>query len=98
MENLNQLSLLEIKSLCKKYDVGIVGEKKDLIKKLKYFLDPVEGTLNQHSGRKIPPNKKIVGLKISEKDKLNLILKNKGTFLYYSFGFQYYIVDKQLEV
>jgi hypothetical protein len=98
MENLNQLSLLEIKSLCKKYDVGIVGEKKDLIKKLKYFLDPVEGTLNQHSGRKMPPNKKIVGLKISEKDKLNLILKNKGTFLYYSFGFQYYIVDKQLEV
>jgi hypothetical protein len=98
MENLNQLSLLEIKSLCKKYDVGIVGEKKDLIKKLKYFLDPVEGTLNQHSGRKMPPNKKIVGLKISEKDKLNLILKNKGTFLYYSFGFQYYMVDKQLEV
>jgi hypothetical protein len=98
MENLNQLSLLEIKSLCKKYDVGIVGEKKDLIKKLKYFLDPVEGTLNQHSGRKMPPNKKIVGLKISEKDKLNLILKNKGTFLYYSFGSQYYIVDKQLEV
>ena len=98
MENLNQLSLLEIKSLCKKYDVGIVGEKKDLIKKLKYFLDPVEGTLNQHSGRKMPPNKKIVGLKISEKDKLNLILKNKGSFLYYSFGFQYYMVDKQLEV
>jgi hypothetical protein len=98
MENLNQLSLLEIKSLCKKYDVGIVGEKKDLIKKLKYFLDPVEGTLNQHSGRKMPPNKKIVGLKISEKDKLNLILKNKGCFLYYSFGFQYYMVDKQLEV
>jgi len=98
MENLNDLGLPEIKSLCKKYDIGTVGDKKGLIKKLKYFLDPVEGTLNQHTGRKLPPNKKIVGLKFSEKDKLNLILKNKGSFLYYSFGFQSYIVDKQLEV
>ena len=98
MENLNQLSLPEIKSLCKKYDVGIVGEKKDLIKKLKYFLDPVEGTLNSHSGRKISPNKKIVGIKLSEKEKINMINKNKGSFLYYSFGFHYYLVDKQLEV
>ena len=98
MENLNDLGLPEIKSLCKKYDIGTVGDKKDLINKLKYFLDPVEGTLNTHTGRKIPPNKKIVGLKISEKDKLNLILKNKGSFLYHSFGFQYYMVDKQLEV
>ena len=98
MENLDTLDLQEIKSLCKKYEISPVGDKKDLIKKLKYFLDPVEGTLNQHSGRKIPPNKKIVGLRVSEKDKLNLILKNKGSFLYYSFGYQYYIVDKQLEV
>jgi hypothetical protein len=59
MENLNELGLPEIKSLCKKYEISPVGDKKDLIKKLKYFLDPVEGTLNQHSGRKIPPNKKI---------------------------------------
>ena len=98
MNDLNILDLTEIKSLCKKYEISPVGDKKDLIKKLKYILDPVEGKLNQHTGRKIPPNKKIVGLKVSEKDKLNLILKNKGTFLYYSFGFQYYIVDKQLEV
>ena len=81
MENLNDLGLPEIKSLCKKYDIGTV-----------------EGTLNVHTGRKLPPNKKIVGLKVSEKDKLNLILKNKGSFLYYSFGFQYYMVDKELEV
>ena len=98
MEHLNELGLPEIKSLCKKYDIGTVGDKKDLIKKLKYFLDPVEGSLNVHTGRKFPPNKKIVGIIVSEKDKLNLILKNKGTFLYYSFGFHYYMVDKQLEV
>jgi hypothetical protein len=98
MENLDKLELPEIKSLCKKYDIGTVGEKKELIKKLKYFLVPVEDSLNTHSGRKLPDNKKIVGIKISEKDKLNLILKNKGSFLYYSFGHQYYLVDKHLVV
>jgi hypothetical protein len=98
MEKLESLSLPEIKNLCKKYDIGIVGEKKDLIKKLKYFLDPVPDSLNTHSGRKIPTDKKIVGVKIEEKVKLNTILKNKGHFLYYSFGYQYYIVSKDLEI
>jgi hypothetical protein len=42
MENLNTLDIIEIKSLCKKYGIGVIGEKKDLIKKLKYFLDPIE--------------------------------------------------------
>jgi hypothetical protein len=94
----DKLDLLEIKSICKKYEISSVGDKKTLIKKLKYFLDPVEGTLNSHTNRKINPNKKIVGLKISEKEKLNKVLKNKGQFLYYSFGFHYYLVDKELNV
>jgi len=98
MEKLETLELPEIKSLCKKYGISTVGDKKSLIKNLKYFLDPVEGTLNTHPGRKLPDGKKIVGVKSDEKDKTNLILKNKGSFLYYSFGFQYYMVDKQLEV
>jgi hypothetical protein len=94
--DLEKLDLSEIKSLCKKYDVGVVGDKKTLIKKLKYFLEPVQDTLNSHKGRKLPSDKKIVGVKISEKDKLNNIIKNKGQFLYYSFGFQYYLVNKDL--
>jgi hypothetical protein len=98
MENLDKLDLPEIKSLCKKYGVGVVGSKKELIKNLKYYLDPVEGTINSHPGRKLPDGKKIVGIKTNEKDKLNLILKNKGLFVYYSFGYQYYFVNKQLEV
>jgi hypothetical protein len=98
MENLNDLPLPDLKNLCKKYGISVVGDKKSLIKNLKYFLDPVEGTLNTHSGRKLPDGKKIVGVKIDEKDKVNLILKNKGTFLYYSFGYHYYLVSKQLEV
>lgn len=98
MEKLETLDLPEIKSLCKKYGISVVGDKKSLIKNLKYFLDPVVETLNSHPGRKLPDGKKIVGVKINEKDKVNLILKNKGTFLYYSFGYHYYIVSKQLEV
>jgi hypothetical protein len=98
MEKLETLDLPEIKSLCKKYDISVVGDKKSLIKNLKYFLDPVVETLNAHPGRKLPDNKKIVGVKINEKDKVNLILKNKGTFLYYSFGYHYYLINKQLEV
>jgi hypothetical protein len=65
-------------------------------KNLKYYLDPVEGTVNVHTNKN--GLKKIVGVKVNEKEKLNLILKNKGVFLYYSFGFQYYSVSKDLEV
>jgi hypothetical protein len=95
MENLNSLDLIEIKSLCKKYGIGTVGEKKELIKKLKYFLDPITDVLNTHTGRKLPNNKKIVGVKPSEKEKINQILKKNGKFLYYSLGFQYYMVTEQ---
>jgi hypothetical protein len=97
METIESLDLIEIKSLCKKYGVGVVGNKATLIKKLKYFLDPVIETLNSHPGRKLPDGKKIVGVKINEKEKLNTILKNRGSFLYYSFGYNYYLVSKQLE-
>lgn len=94
--DLEKMDLIEIKSLCKKYGVSVVGDKKSLIKNLKYYLDPVVDTLNTHTGRKLPSDKKIVGVKISEKDKINSILKNKGQFLYYSFGYQYYLVSKEL--
>ena len=63
MEDLNKLELPEIKNLCKQYGIGTVGDKKSLIKKLKYFLDPVEDVLNTHPGRKLPKGNKIVGVK-----------------------------------
>jgi len=94
MENLDTLDLQEIKSLCKKYGVGTVGDKKTLIKKLKYYLDPVQDTLNTHTGRKIPKGKEIVGVSTNSTEKTNIALKNKGQFLYYSFGYNYYLVDK----
>lgn len=94
MENLDSLELLEIKSLCKKYGIGVVGDKKTLIKNLKYYLDPIQDVLNTHQGRKIPQDKLIVGVKLNEKEKLNTILKGKGKFLYYSLGYQYYLINK----
>jgi hypothetical protein len=97
MEKLETLELQEIKSLCKKYGIGVVGDKKTLIKKLKYFLDPIQDVLNTHQGRKLPQGKTIVGVKVSEKERINQILKSKGTFMYYSLGHQYYLVDKDLD-
>lgn len=94
MENLDILDLQEIKQLCKKYSIGTVGDKKTLIKKLKYFLDPIQDTLNTHTGRKIPKNKEIVGVPVNSTEKINAVLKKKGQFLYYSLGHQYYLVNK----
>ena len=94
MENLNSLELVEIKSLCKKYDIGTVGDKKSLIKKLKYFLDPIEDVLNTHPGRKLPSDKKIVGVKVSDQEKINSTLKRKGQFLFYSLGHHFYLVTE----
>ena len=94
MENLNTLDIIEIKSLCKKYGIGVIGEKKDLIKKLKYFLDPIEDVLNTHPGRKLQKDQKIIGVKVSDKEKINSTLKGKGQFLYYSLGHHYYLVTE----
>jgi hypothetical protein len=94
MEDLNKLDLPEIKTLCKKYGIGTVGDKKDLIKKLKYFLDPIEDVLNTHPGRKLQKDQKIVGVKVSDQEKINSTLKRKGQFLYYSLGHHYYLVTE----
>ena len=94
MEKLELLELQEIKSLCKKYNIGVIGDKKTLIKKLKYFLDPVQDVLNTHTGRKLPKEKEIVGVKVDSTQNINSVLKRKGQFLYYSLGHNYYLADK----
>ena len=94
MENLDTLQLQEIKTLCKKYNISTVGDKKSLIKKLKYYLEPVQDVLNTHTGRKVPKNKEVVGAKVDSNQEINSLLKRKGQFLYYSLGYNYYSVDK----
>lgn len=94
MNDLNTLELTEIKSLCKKHGIGVVGDKKSLIKKLKYFLDPIEDVLNTHPGRKLLNGNKIVGVKVEKQEDINQVLKKKGKFLYYSLGYHYYMVPE----
>jgi hypothetical protein len=94
MEDLNKLELPEIKSLCKQYGISVVGDKKTLVKKLKYYLDPVEDVLNTHPVRKLPKDKKIVGVKVDNQENINNVLRKKGQFLYYSLGHQYYMVPE----
>jgi len=94
MENLDTLQLQEIKVLCKKYNISTIGDKKSLIKKLKYYLEPIPDVLNTHTGRKVPKNKEVVGVKFDSTQEINSILKRKGQFLYYSLGYSYYSVDK----
>ena len=94
MEDLNKLELPEIKSLCKQYGISVVGDKKTLVKKLKYYLEPVEDVLNTHPGRKLPKDKKIVGVKVDNQENINNVLRKKGQFLYYSLGHQYYMVPE----
>jgi hypothetical protein len=81
MENLNSLDLVAIKSLCKKYGIGTIGEKKELIKKLKYFLDPIDDVLNTHPGRKLPPEKKIIGIKLSERNLTKPLRKKVNSYI-----------------
>jgi len=94
MEDLTKLELPEIKILCKQYGISIVGDQKSLIKKLKYFLEPIGDVLNTHPGRKLTNGKKIVGVKVNNQEEINYINKKKGQFLYYSLGYHYYIVTE----
>lgn len=94
MENLDALQLQEIKVLCKNYNISTIGDKKSLIKKLKYYLEPIPNVLNTHTGRKVPKNKEVVGAKVDSTQEINSLLKRKGQFLYYSLGYSYYSVDK----
>jgi Cys-tRNA synthase (O-phospho-L-seryl-tRNA:Cys-tRNA synthase) len=77
----------------KKAQTGVTA-KKTLVKKLKYYLDPVEDVLNTHPGRKLPKDKKIVGVKVDNQENINNVLRKKGQFLYYSLGHQYYMVPE----
>jgi hypothetical protein len=42
--------------------------------------------------------KKIVQIEFDNQTKHNVILKNKGQFLYYSMGIKYFLVDKSLDL
>lgn len=100
-EELNKLSLVEIKLLCKQYRLARSGTKAKLIKSILDLEKPVPITINIPTEYKPPKGKKVIGLKLDEQDKRvqlgKLREKNKVTDLYYSMGVHYYLVDKDFQ-
>ena len=100
-ENLNKLSLVELKVICKNLRLKLTGTKSQLIKSIIDLMKPQPEVVSIPKDFKIPRGKKIIGLKLSEHDKRiqigKLRQKNNVTDLYYSMGVHYYIVDKDFK-
>lgn len=94
----NKLSLVELKNLCKNRRLPYGGSKKQIVKRLNDFEKPVPVTINDHKGFDLPKGKKIVGVKMGDKEKSQRIRKEKekGNIkdLYWSMDVFYYMVDK----
>jgi len=100
-EELNKLSLVEIKLLCKELHLERTGTKAKLIKSIVDFMKPEPEIISIPKEYKPPTGKKIIGLKMSEHDKRVQIgkLREKGKVqdLYYSMNAHYYLVDKEFQ-
>ena len=100
-EELNKLSLVELKLLCKEYRIASSGTKAKLIKSILDIEKPVPVTVNTSTEYKPPKDKKIIGLKSTDHNKRlqigRLREKNDVIDLYYSMGVHYYLVNKDFE-
>jgi len=100
-ENLQKLSLVEIKLICKGYGLHRTGTKSKLIKSIVDFLKPEPIKVNLPTEYKPPKGKKVVGVILGESDKSiqigKLREKNNVQTLYYSMGVHYYLVDKEFQ-
>ena len=94
----NNLSLVELKNLCKSRKLPYGGSKGELIKRIVDFEKPVPITVNEHKGINLPKDKKIVGIKSGDHEKRVQIGKEKekglAKDLYYSMDVFYFVVDK----
>jgi len=100
-ENLKELSLVEIKQICKRYGLRRTGSKTVLINSIvKYTTEP-EVTVSLPTEYKPSPGKKVVGVIMGDHEKSvqlgKLREKNKVKTLYYSMGVHYYEVDKEFK-
>jgi hypothetical protein len=100
-EELNKLSLVEIKLLCKQYRLARTGTKGNLIKSILDLEKPTPVTINIPTEYKPPKGKKVIGVKSGDQEKLiqvgKLREKNKVQNLYYSMGVHYFLVDKEFQ-
>jgi len=98
-ENLNNLSLVELKLLCKELNISRTGTKKQLIKLIIDIVKPEPEVISIPKDYKPPKGKKIVTIKLSERDKQIQLgkfrEKENVKNLYYSMGVYYYLVDEE---
>jgi hypothetical protein len=94
----NKLSLVELKNLCKNRRLPYGGTKKQLVKQLNDFEKPTPIVINDHKHLDLPTGKKVVGVKMGDKEKSQRIgkerEKGKVRFMYWSMDVHYYMVDK----
>ena len=100
-ENLNKLSLQELKILAKKNGLRYGGTKTQIIKRLVDHTKPEPVVVHSHPASLSPSGRKIVGAKTTEGDKLRQLgqqVEKKRAFkLYYSMGVHYFEVNKEFE-
>ena len=100
-EQLKQLSLVELKNICKKYKISYGGSKTQLINNILETEKPDPIVINKHIGYKLG-NKKIVSVMMTDSLKQIQIgkIKERGEcqLLYYSMGVYYYVVNKDTPI
>jgi len=98
-DQLKKLSLQELKIMSKEMGLGISGSKKDLTTRIWEFIKPLPIVVNNHPDSLTPPNKKIIGIKKGENEKLkqvgSQVEKKLAKFVYYSMDVYYYEVNKE---
>ena len=94
----SELSLVELKNICKSKNLQYGGTKSQLIKRIVEFEKPLPVIINDHKGFNLPKDKKIVGIKMGDTEKSMRISKeiekNTARRMYYSMDVFYYMVDK----
>ena len=95
----NELSLVELKNICKNRRLPYSGSKKQLVKRLNDFEKPTPITINDHKHLNLPKGKKIVGVIMGDKEKSQKIGKERENgrvkFMYWAMDVHYYMVDEE---
>ena len=100
-DDIKDLSLQELKIICKSYRISVGGTRPQLIKRIWEHVKPEPVVIHSHPASVSPEGKKIVGAKTTDTDKLRQIgqqvEKKQAHFIYYSMGGLYFEVNKEFE-
>lgn len=100
-DDIKDLSLQELKIICKEYRINKSGTKSQLIKRIWDTIKPEPVYIHSHPASLSPEGKKIIGAKTSETDKLRQlgqqVEKKQARIIYYSMGVHYFEVNKEFE-